>query len=408
MRRVTSRGLAVALTGVLCVGGGAMVGSAVVVASGIMLVTVVALAALWVVVAMVNVDVRREVSPRVFTVGDSAQVTLDVWAQTTGGRQRRVRAAAWHDPVSAPLVGEGRGELGVASIDSYGSEVPQGYVVGAARRGRGTLGPLRVTVTDPFGLVQRTRTCGQSTSVTVLPAIYTLDAGQAAASGGESAVTRRGMLMQHGADSPIPRPYAPGDSLRRVHWRATARHGEMMVRQEEQHDATHTQVVVDVALRRWLVGPTAKNHAELMDDAVTACASVTMHLADQGHRVVVLDSTGAQWGTVAGLDGRHDLLEKLAAVAPQQTQQTLVLERGSALLTVIIAGNVEASTIDDWARALGSSVVLLAQRLTPAVHAHARSYGWRAAPLTHDPAAAWQQAHSGEGSDETGGAATRV
>ena len=48
-----------------------------------------------------------------------------------------------------------------------------------------------------------------------------------------------------GEDDVIPRGYRHGDDLRRVHWRSTARYGELMVRREEQPQRARCTVLLD-------------------------------------------------------------------------------------------------------------------------------------------------------------------
>ena len=48
-----------------------------------------------------------------------------------------------------------------------------------------------------------------------------------------------------GEDDVIPRAYRDGDELRRVHWRSTARYGELMVRREEQRWRNRATVLLD-------------------------------------------------------------------------------------------------------------------------------------------------------------------
>jgi uncharacterized protein (DUF58 family) len=78
------------------------------------------------------------------------------------------------------------------------------------RRGRFEIGPLRATVSDAFGLATSTRRVLSTEEVMTL------------------------------------RDYAPGDDLRHVHWRSTARRGHLMMRQNETRRRAPVLVVLDV------------------------------------------------------------------------------------------------------------------------------------------------------------------
>ena len=87
--------------------------------------------------------------------------------------------------------------------------------------------------------------------MTVAPAVIDLPpltnfAGEA----GGTLHTTTNQLGQ-GADNLVARPYVPGDSMRRIHWRATAHRDELMVRQEEQESTPEASVVIDRGALRW-------------------------------------------------------------------------------------------------------------------------------------------------------------
>ncbi|WAP51190.1 DUF58 domain-containing protein [Arthrobacter sp. ATA002] len=86
---------------------------------------------------------------------------------------------------------------------------------------------------DLFGLSRRQHTLGATDSLVVAPAPRplprTLLGGPRGTEGSVSS-PRRGSPSE---DDVSTREYRPGDPMRRVHWAATARHGELMVRQEE-------------------------------------------------------------------------------------------------------------------------------------------------------------------------------
>ena len=98
----------------------------------------------------------------------------------------------------------------------------------ARKRGAYTMGPVRVVITDAFGLFRRERLfCGTDTLV-VYPRTYDLTGFTipAAYMSGDSTTRKRSLdLTPHAASV---RDYSSGDSISRVHWNSTARLGKLM------------------------------------------------------------------------------------------------------------------------------------------------------------------------------------
>ncbi|QTV80052.1 DUF58 domain-containing protein [Microbacterium sp. NIBRBAC000506063] len=103
--------------------------------------------------------------------------------------------------------------------------------------------------------------------------------------------------------------------MRRIHWRATAHRGDLMVRQEEEEASPDALVVLDLSPARWEhAGEGPDPRFEL---AVSACASAAIQLAADGYAVDVLDASGAQLGVLRGNEEDADeLLVALATVDP--------------------------------------------------------------------------------------------
>ncbi|MFI6262981.1 DUF58 domain-containing protein [Micromonospora sp. NPDC051006] len=114
------------------------------------------------------------------------------------------------------------------------------YDVPTRRRGIVAVGPLRVTRRDPLGLVALARPYGDTVPVWVHPRIHRMGA---VPTGAGRSLDGRVDAVPHGSitfDS--LREYVVGDELRRVHWRTSARVGQLMVR--ENVDTSLPQIVV--------------------------------------------------------------------------------------------------------------------------------------------------------------------
>ncbi|MEW2514943.1 DUF58 domain-containing protein [Streptomyces sp. NPDC046870] len=163
------------------------------------------------------------------------------------------------------------------------------YRVRSDLRGRYPLGPLQLRLTDPFGMCELTRSFSTYDTLTVIPRVEPLSPvrfGGEATGYGEG---RQRSLALAGEDDVIPRGYRYGDDLRRVHWRSTARYGELMVRREEQPRRSRCTVLLDTRGGAYEgAGPDSA-----FEWAVSGAASVLVHMLERGFSVRLLTDTGS-------------------------------------------------------------------------------------------------------------------
>jgi len=162
------------------------------------------------------------------------------------------------------------------------------YVVRSDVRGRFTLGPMHVRLNDPFGLVELDRTFQSASTLVVTPRATPLPAVPLAGAWTGSGDNRPRDFAGGSAEDVTVREYRDGDDLRRVHWRSSAHAGELMVRREEQPWQSRATLFVDNrSFAHRGAGP-----ASSFEYAVTAAASIAVHLAQRGFRVRLVTADG--------------------------------------------------------------------------------------------------------------------
>jgi uncharacterized protein (DUF58 family) len=215
-----------------------------------------------------------------------------------------------------------------------------------------------VSRNDPFGLAFAEYAIGQPKQLLVTPRVSALTSGDldiARSEGNEHELLRHSIPS---ADELIAREYRPGDPLRRVHWRATARHDKLMVRQEERRSDPEAWLLADTLI-------TGAPDAEF-ETLVDIVASIGVHLLDEGFVVSVVEtgrrqlsgrSGAGRTGTLGSATPTYDvgsadrlLLADLAGLDPTAE------ERDDAVAELAVGLRRSGRAVPVFATLLGSTL----------------------------------------------------
>ena len=219
-------------------------------------------------------------------------------------------------------------------------------------RGVFFIGPAQVYSTDPLGLQTFTQNLPVVTELVVTPALIPLRTSwlRGAASqgwrGSASALTRG-----EGDDFYGVREYQPGDEMRRVHWRTTARTGRLAVTEYAQGVTLDVVVALDLSLDAYR--GTGEGEGSALETAISLTATLLDDLLRYGHTVRLLTQTISPEDSApaSNLNDMPRLLECLArasadAVDPLAASLEADRAEGAAAATlVLITPDFESSRL---------------------------------------------------------------
>jgi len=277
-----------------------------------------------------TIDVARSAQPREVERRSAAYVTL-----TFRARGRRARAFTAIETVA------GARHTAALPAIAAGHVERLTYELDTSRRGNVTAGPLVLRRTDAFGLVTAERRVTGTANVAVRPkryALHMLPSGRLRDLEGPTREVSKGTASFHQL-----REYVPGDDMRHIHWRTTARTGTMMVKQLV--DTTRPEIVVIVDNRRRAAG------ADDFEEVVDIAATVLQAAEDDDFPTLLLFADGAN---EPGSDGLPvPFLDRLTGV--RQSDEDSLMELSQALHArgrslVYVTGEVGAEDISVIAR----------------------------------------------------------
>ena len=295
---------------------------------------------------MRGVTVKRRITPPQVAVGDDLIVDLTVSSE----RWRPIGLLRFEEVVPKAL-GE-RPRFNLQTLSGRWQR-QAGYTLRAARRGRHTIGPLLVRSVDPLGLAHLDRSFEGTDDVLVTPVVHELDAVPLGSTGFSSdASTHNSGLV--GRDDVVVREYVRGDSIRRVHWRSSARHDKLMVRREEQAWDPRALILLDSRATAHV----GEGEASSFEWAVSAVASIAVHLIDRGFEVNVADASGLLSGpdNLEAEMAKRWLLGVLAeaALAPTSTLHGALVGSDGASSTDLVIAVLGRTSASDLAQLLSA------------------------------------------------------
>ncbi|WP_104525735.1 DUF58 domain-containing protein [Blastococcus atacamensis] len=322
---LTSRGRCLISGGLALAAAGAFLGERSLVQLAVFVLALPLLAALSVARSRFRVTTRRATSPARVPRGTPAEVLVELGSTDTR------RGGLWLLTEHLPAALGPSPRYTVSGLPA-GATTLLRYSVAGRVRGRYELGPLQLRVVDPFGLVERSASGTGTAPLVVVPRVRPLGPGGTGVEQGRGGEGTHRSIAAHGDDDVSVREYRRGDDLRKVHWRATARTGELMVRMEERPWHPQGTLLLDTRARAHLVatsrpdtvavpGPSGDDcpPGDSLEWLVEAAASIGSTLARRGSVVRVVTDTGELSPRPGrpGL-GAEELLDRLATIGPSR------------------------------------------------------------------------------------------
>ena len=254
-----------------------------------------------------------------------------------------------HNPTSLPAGLPGR-------AISLGSETERSWLVRTPliRRGHFRVEPLQIRTGDPFGFFESSAAVGTGVTVVVYPRVEALPLWKLPAANIDGSHAMPERTLQTTPLATAVRPWAPGDAFNRIHWKATARHGDIHVKEFDLEQTADAWIILDLDR----AGHVGRGDESTVEVAVRAAASIAdkairenraVGLTVNAHRLAQLppDRGGRQHLKIMQLlaavdgDGTSPLSEALVATVPR-------IRRG--MTAVVITPSLER----DWVKPLAT------------------------------------------------------
>ncbi|MDQ0382348.1 DUF58 domain-containing protein [Amycolatopsis thermophila] len=301
------------------------------------------LVALFIAASRVRIGASRKLLPDRVSAGSAGEVELALWLNG------KLPAGEVLLEDGVPYALGSRPRFVVERLP-HGRVIALRYPIQPMMRGIQQVGPLRATLTDPFGLCEFDRELIAHSRLVVVPKVvglWGLPSGAGIGAGDDGSVR---LHAGQGENDVIVRQYRQGDDLRKVHWRSTARRDEIMVRVEERPWRGGTTVLLDHrAAAHHGTGPAAS-----LEWAISFAASVCLHVRRAGHRVRLVTEHGKPLADVPGDGGEgydNVVLDALAALQPaHQRDLTTGHDPAEGQELIAVLGTVSNQAVTELAR----------------------------------------------------------
>ncbi len=300
------------------------------------------------------------------TVGDTLTVTYTL-------RSSARLPKPWletHSPSTLPTPIPGRVvSLGPRTSRTWAARVP------LTHRGQYRVDPMVVRTGDPFGLFESVASVGPGAAILVYPQVESLPGWRLPSSAIEGASAR----AEHGPHlTPLVtsvRPYTPGDAFNRIHWRSSARHQELQVKEFDIEPSADLWVFVDLDRS----AHTGSGETATIESTVRAAAALAAHaLSDD--RGVGVEAIGLRRAVIASDRGgrqQHKVLTLLAVVQPEGTTPLaeMLVEGGVRMrqgtIAVVVTPSLDSSWVAPLAALRNGGVAPIACIVDPLAHSAA-------------------------------------
>ena len=298
------------------------------------------------------------------TVGDTLTVTYTL-------RSTARLPKPWlevHSPSTLPVAVPGRViSLGPRISRTWAARVP------LTDRGQYRVDPMVVRTGDPFGLFESVASVGPGSALLVYPQVEPLPAWSLPSAPIEGASAR----SEHGPHlTPLAtsvRPYTPGDAFNRIHWRSSARHQELQVKEFDVEPSADLWMFLDLDRTQH----TGTGSSSTIETAVSTAAALAAHALtdDRGVGMEAIGLRRAVITTDRGARQQHKILSLLAVAQPEGATPLaeMLMEGGARMrrgtVALVVTPSLDRSWVAPLAALRTAGVAPIACVIEPLEHA---------------------------------------
>lgn len=283
-----------------------------------LLLTVIPVAWLWNRYALHSVAYERVLSERRAFVGEEVDLSIQI-------NNRKLLPVAWlktedEMPLAVPLIGD---RLSPTHKENVGilvnllslrwhERVKRRFRLHCAQRGYYRLGPVRLQASDVFGLFTCSRMDVKEETLIVYPEVLSLEAlglPEKDPFGDSKADVR---MFADPSRAVGLRDYSSGDSLKHIHWKATARQQRLQVKVYEPTMSPQWVLFLNV---NTLPEPLQGSNPQILERAISVVASIASYGVEHKHLVGIIAN--------GSLPHSDQPLKVLPGRSPQQLMRIL-------------------------------------------------------------------------------------
>ncbi len=255
---------------------------------GLLLLLVWGITRLWERYCLTRIEYRRRLSQKRVFFGEEVELELEV-------ANRKPLPLPWLeiDDEVPEGIGYGRGKISPSHLPSrllltnlfslgWYHRIRRRYRLRCDQRGSFTFGPTRIRSGDLFGFSRQEMSIADLDHLTVYPRVLPVDAFGIPSKQPLGEIRMKRFIFEDPILSMGVREYHYGDSLRRIHWKTSARSGRLQTKVFEPTTSIDVGIFLDV---RTVVPPTWGTISQLQELGIIAAASIASQAMAAGHRV---------------------------------------------------------------------------------------------------------------------------
>src|SRR5919107_494761 len=217
------------------------------------------------------------------------------------------------------------------------------------KRGHFRIEPLQIRTGDPFGFFESSASVGSGINVTVYPRLEPIPLWRLPSANLDGSQAMRERTLQSTPLVSTVRPWAPGDAFNRIHWKSTARHGDIQVKEFDLEQTADAWIILD--LQRGIQA--GRGEESTTEAAIRAAASIADKALNENRAVGMTVNAGRTAYLPADRGGRQHqkVMQLLAAVDADSASplvETLIASVGRlrrGMTAVVVTASLDPSLI---------------------------------------------------------------